>query len=448
MSAYIMESPPIPNNINSYNLGEEIEKSSYGSVYSATHKYTEEKVAIKILSKNKLMRNITEINLINNEIAILKILNHKNIIKLYEVLESDSYIYIVMELCQGKGLFDEIIKKKNLNEKEALIIFRQLIDAMKYMHNMNICHRDIKPENILFDENNKIKLIDFGFSFCYKNTNIKINDDYGTPSYACPEMHKGEKYNPELADVWSCGILLYTMISGYLPFSEEDEFLNEELIVKGQFDMPKNFSIQLQDLLKHMIEPNPKLRYRFNDVLISDWFTMSNDIPLIGGINIFQIAFPIDENLLNLCNAYGYDKEIIKSGLKENKYDSNTAVYRILLKKIGNIGIESISDLYSNEFKNYIESSINWYEDKDSMQKIKEYYIKEEKRYNLVQKQKNYFIQKQEEALRILDSVQEKYEEFRRNEDEKIFKLLEEENKYKKKWKIQQTLLQFQIIKL
>ena len=113
---------------------------------------------------------------------------------------------------------------------------------------------------------------------------------------------------------------------------------------------------------------------------------MSNDIPLIGRINIFQIAFPIDENLLNLCNAYGYDKEIIKSGLKENKYDSNTAVYRILLKKIGNIGIESISDLYSNEFKNYIESSINWYEDKDSMQKIKEYYIKEEKRYNLVQK--------------------------------------------------------------
>ena len=116
---------------------------------------------------------------------------------------------------------------------------------------MNICHRNIKPESILFDENNKIKLIDFGFSFCYKNTNIKINDDYGTPSYACPEMHKGEKYNLELADVWSCGILLYTMIRGYLPFSEEDEFLNEELIVKGQFDMPKNFSIQLQDLLKH-----------------------------------------------------------------------------------------------------------------------------------------------------------------------------------------------------
>ena len=135
-----------------------------------------------------------------------------------------------------------------------------------------------------------------------------------------------------------------------------------------------------------MIEPNPKLRYRFNDALISDWFTMSNNILLIGGIKIFQIDFPIDENLLNLWNAYDYDKEIIKSGLKENKYDSNTAVYRILLKKIWNIGIESISDLYSNEFKGYIESSIKWYEDKDSMQKIKEYYIKEEKRYNLVQK--------------------------------------------------------------
>ena len=78
-----------------------------------------------------------------------------------------------------------------------------------------------------------------------------IKKYFGIPSYVCPEMHKGEKYNPELADVWSCGILLYTMISGYLPFSEEDEFLNEELIVKGQFDMPKNFSIQLQDLLKH-----------------------------------------------------------------------------------------------------------------------------------------------------------------------------------------------------
>jgi serine/threonine protein kinase len=101
-----------------------------------------------------------------------------------------------------KGLFDEIIKKKNLNEKEALIIFQQLIDTMIYLHNMNICHRDIKPENILFDKNNEIKLIDFGFSFCYGNQNLKINDDFGTPSYACPEMHKGEKYNPELPDVW------------------------------------------------------------------------------------------------------------------------------------------------------------------------------------------------------------------------------------------------------
>ena len=430
MSSYRIEQP-IPKNINSYILESEIEKCSFGSVYTATHKYTEEKVAIKILSKTQLQRNITEINLINNEISILKILNHKNIIKLYEVLESDSYIYIVMEHCSGKGLFDEIIKKKNLNEKEALIIFQQLIDTMIYLHNMNICHRDIKPENILFDKNNEIKLIDFGFSFCYGNQNLKINDDFGTPSYACPEMHKGEKYIPELADVWSCGVLLYTMVSGYLPFSEEDDFLNGELIIKGQFDMPKFFSVQLKDLIKHMIEPNPKKRYRFIDILVSDWFTLNNDFSLTGGINIFQINFPIDENLLNLCNAYGYDKEIIRKGLKENKYDSNTAIYRILLKKINNINIESISDLHSNQFKNYINNTDNWFEDIERIKKVKEYYIKEEKRFNLVEKQKNEFIQKQEEALRILDTVQQKYEEFKRIEEEKIMKLIEEEEKKK-----------------
>ena len=430
MSSYIIDQP-IPKNINSYILESEIDKCSFGSVYTATHKYTEEKVAIKILSKTQLQRNITEINLINNEISILKILNHKNIIKLYEVLESDSYIFIVMEHCSGKGLFDEIIQKKNLNEKEALIIFHQLIDTMIYLHNMNICHRDIKPENILFDKNNQIKLIDFGFSFCYGNPNLKINDDFGTPSYACPEMHKGEKYIPELADVWSCGILLYTMVSGYLPFSEEDDFLNGELIIKGQFDIPKFFSVQLKDLIKHMIEPNPKKRFRFIDVLVSDWFTLNNDFSLIGGINIFQVNFPIDENLLNLCNAYGYDKEVIRKGLKENKYDSNTAIYRILLKKIKNIGIESISDLYSNQFINYINNTDNWFEDIERIRKVKEYYIKEEKRFNLVEKQKNDFIQKQEEALRILDTVQQKYEEFKRIEEEKIMKLIEEEEKKK-----------------
>ena len=213
----------IPKEINAYSIKNEIAKSALGGVYTAINEYTEEKVAIKIIDKERLQCNKLELALINNEITILKLLNHKNIIKLYEVFESKDFIYIVTELCEGKDMFDYICNKKTLPELEALNIFHQIVDAMIYIHDMNIVHRDIKPENVLFDSKGNVKIIDFGCSCYYSNSDTLLNEDIGTPSYACPEMHKGIWYRPEQADVWSCGVLLFIMVCGYHPFSEEDE---------------------------------------------------------------------------------------------------------------------------------------------------------------------------------------------------------------------------------
>ena len=338
----------LPREINAYTIGNEIGKSALGGVYSAINEFTDEKVAIKIISKDTLQYNKTELTLINNEITILKLLNHKNIIKLYEVFETQTNIYIVTELYTGKELFHYIYNKKILNEYEALTIFHQLIDAMVYLHEMNIVHRDIKPENILFDSYGNVKLIDFGYSCYYSNSDKTLNEDIGTPSYACPEMHKGIWYHPEQADLWSCGIVLYVMTCGYLPFSEEDEEDNGRLIENGEFTIPETLSAQLQDLLRHMLDPDPSTRYYFRDVVTHDWFNSNQALPdLVGGVNYFEMKYPIDMRVLTLCEAYGFDKDQVRAGLENNKYNNCTAVYRLCVKKVVDAGMCSISDLQS-----------------------------------------------------------------------------------------------------
>ena len=312
----------IPKTINAYNLEKVIGKGALGDVYSAINQYTDEKVAIKILSKQSLQQDKTELTLINNEITILKLLNHKNIIKLFEVFESTTHIFIVTELCTGKELFDFIYVKKKLSEPEALALFHQIIDAMVYLHEMKIVHRDVKPENILFDSHGSIKLIDFGFSCYYSNSDTSLNEPLGTPSYACPEMHKGIWYKPEQADVWSCGILLYVMVCGYLPFSEEDEEENQKLIEKGDFEIPTSLSPSLHNLLKNMIEPDPEKRFYFRDVITHEWFNMNPALPdLVGGVNYFDTKYPIDYRILNICESFGFDKDIVRAGLENNKYN-------------------------------------------------------------------------------------------------------------------------------
>ena len=412
------EQRTFPKEINAYTIENEIGKSALGGVYSAINEYTEEKVAIKIISKESLQYNKTELTLINNEITILKLLNHKNIIKLYEVFETESNIYIVTELCTGKELFHYIYTKKALNEYEALPIFHQIIDAMVYLHDMNIVHRDIKPENILFDSYGNIKIVDFGYSCYYSNSEKTLNEDLGTPSYACPEMHKGIWYHPEQADVWSCGILLYVMTCGYLPFSEEDEEENGRLIENGEYQIPDTLSPQLQDLIRHMLDPNPTTRYYFKDIITHDWFNSNQALPdLIGGVNYFKMKYPIDMRILNICETYGFDKDQVRAGLENNKYNNCTAVYRLCVKKVVDAGMTSISDLQSEEFKEYKYNKENWIDERESKKTKEDFERKEMERKRLLKIQEDEMAKIEEEALNKLEEINTEYLKYISNKE-------------------------------
>lgn len=362
----------IPKSVGAYILNQELGRGSFGVVYLGTNQFTGVQVAVKVLDKNELQQNEYELALINNEVTILKMLYHKNIVKLYEVFESALFIYIVTEYCEGKELFEYIYLKKSLQENEALMLFQEIIDAMIYLHSLQICHRDIKPENVLLS-NGKPKLIDFGFSTQYYPDEY-LKEDFGTPSYACPEMHKEEEYKGVLADSWSCGVLLYVMVCGYLPFDFDDETKNEELILKGEYDLPDELSEGVKDLIRHLIEVDLNKRYDFDKVKEHYWFS-SNNPKLIGGINIAKLRYPIDDRILHICSAYGFDEEIVSQGLEANKFNNATAVYQLCVKTIVNRGMTSISDLISEEFEKYINDKDNLlyseYED-DEIEEVEE----------------------------------------------------------------------------
>ena len=357
------EDKNINKNIGPYKILNKIKVELNSKIYLAKSKYTGDEVAIKTISKKKIQNNLEDLILVSNQIQSLKILKHKNIISLYEIYESPKYFYLIMEYLPKKNLIEKIILKKRLSENEALIIFIQLLDALIYIHKMNITHRNIRTEHILFDNNNHPKLIGFDYSTFYEK-NKKIKGMFGSLCYTCPEILNDEEYNPELADVWSLGIVLYVMICGYLPFSEEDDEKNKDLIIEGKVEYPKEISNKLKDLLKHMIEVNTCKRYNFQKIMKHPWvkkYTENKSI-FIGGLNVIEMRFPIDENILNIIekNFKNFDKNEIRENLIENKYNEGTGLYKLILEKIINMKINSVSDLFSDIFIEYIQNKENY----------------------------------------------------------------------------------------
>ena len=184
-------------------------------------------------------------------------------------METPETIYLVMEYCNTGELFDYIVSKDQLSEKQACMFYQDIIDALTYLHSQQIVHRDIKPENILLDTiNRKIncKIIDFGISKIYEKNKL-LETPCGTASYAPPEMHRNDPYDGIHSDVWSSGVLLFSMVCGFLPFNEEDEEENIRNILKGNYYIPEDdLSPELTDLLKHLMDINPKTRYNLEQI--------------------------------------------------------------------------------------------------------------------------------------------------------------------------------------
>ena len=347
----------LPSSIGHYDIKEKISEGGYSKIYLGISKYTNDKVCIKIIGKTLFSKNPDDLLLIKNEIDVLKLLKHRNILTLYEIYESPQYIFIVTEYLTSE-LLNLILNKKRLSEEDAVKIFVQLVDALQYTHKMNICHRDIRVEHVLFDNNNIPKLKDFGYS-CFYKKGKNLLEPVGSLPYACPEIIQQKSYDPELADVWSLGVCLFVMLCGYLPFSEEDDEKNNKLICSGKIDYPNEIGNICKDLLKKMLEVNPKKRVNFLKVTRHPWVKSSKEVKIIGGYNIYEMIYPVDERLLKIISEYGLDSKIVENELKLNKYNSNTGLFRLITKKIMELKYGTISDFASTPFIEYMKNTKN-----------------------------------------------------------------------------------------
>ena len=371
--------------IGDYLLNEEIGSGGFAKVVLGTHIPTGEKVAIKIMDKKQILSDELNKERVLSEISILKIVRHNNIIKLYEMMETPQKIYLVMEYCDGGELFDYIVSKQHLSEKQACVFFQEIIDALTYLHSQNIVHRDVKPENILLESFGKTmtcKLIDFGISRTYTLDKL-ISTPCGTASYAPPEMHRGEEYYGLLSDVWSAGVLLYAMVFGYLPFCEEDEDTNIDNIIKGNYEIPEEASPQLSDFLTHILDIDPLTRYDLDQIKKHPWYNIVSPPKALPGIIIGYHKIPIDERILNVCEAYGFDKNAVKKSVSENKYDNKSSIYYIILNKMKREGYDSIADLFSNDYLEYIKNPGNLIQKKEKKDKKDNDKKEEEKKKDL-----------------------------------------------------------------
>ena len=358
------------NKIDNYIIGKKLGEGTFSKVYIGTHKKTKEKVAIKVMSKNQIKEESDKQRIIK-EINIQKRCHHINIIQQYNIIETKTLIYIITEYASGGELFDYIVQKKKLYEIEACRFYNQIISGLEYLHKQRICHRDLKPENLLLDSNKILKIADFGLSSLYNKTNYKnnkLNTPCGSPCYAAPEMVSGKKYNGSSVDIWSSGIVLFTMVCGYLPFEDDNQRILFGKIARGIFSLPNFLSSSCRDLIKKILVTDPNKRFNFEDIKHHSWFNQCN---LNLGKNIFfqspgifinEDVIPIDRDIVKEIHL----KENIKikdivSLVIRNKHNDITTMYYLILNKKKKNKENSISDIShsSNQFLMYIKSSIS-----------------------------------------------------------------------------------------
>ncbi|KAJ3720435.1 hypothetical protein C8R42DRAFT_670720 [Lentinula raphanica] len=251
--------------IGNYTLGRVIGEGAYGKVRIGTHRLTSTRVAIKQIPKS-MSASLTR------EIHHHRQLHHPHITQMYEVIATESSIWIVTELCSGGELFDYLTEKGRLTEDETRFLFGQLCLAVAYLHEKGIVHRDLKLENVLLDERCRVKLGDFGFTREFER-GVLMDTYCGTTGYASPEMLQGKKYLGAEVDIWSLGVILYVLLTGMLPFDDDDEQIMRDKVILGEFEDPEWLSEDARDLIQNILQKEPSQRLTIPQILEHPWFT-------------------------------------------------------------------------------------------------------------------------------------------------------------------------------
>ena len=346
--------------IGDYILFDQIGQGTFSKVTSAVHTITEQIVAVKILDKSKIEDKV-DIERINREIEILKHIYHPNICQLYETYATMHNYYLMMEYVNGGDLFDYISENSFLSEHKACYFFRQLISVMEYLSSLGISHRDIKPENILLNEDRtQIKVIDFGLSN-YSDKSELLHSSCGSPCYASPEMLSGDPYWGLGTDIWSAGVVLYSMLVGGLPFDDAELKTLYEQIKGGKFFIPSTLSLEAIDLLKKILRVDPEKRIKIKEIKEHKWFNLEQNV-MYKGINITYQKMPCDFKVIQYIiknyfpeeniTLYNYSKMI-----KEYACNKYTATYYLVKKYI--LKKNDLNDNNDNIKENKKEKNIN-----------------------------------------------------------------------------------------
>ncbi|XP_021102074.1 serine/threonine-protein kinase MARK1 isoform X2 [Heterocephalus glaber] len=343
--------------IGSYRLQKTIGKGNFAKVKLARHVLTGREVAVKIIDKTQL--NPTSLQKLFREVRIMKILNHPNIVKLFEVIETEKTLYLIMEYASGGEVFDYLVAHGRMKEKEARAKFRQIINsrtagsmkcpflfsrststfsctsqivsAVQYCHQKCIVHRDLKAENLLLDADMNIKIADFGFSNEFTVGN-KLDTFCGSPPYAAPELFQGKKYAGPEVDVWSLGVILYTLVSGSLPFDGQNLKELRERVLRGKYRIPFYMSTDCENLLKKLLVLNPVKRGSLEQIMKDRWMNVGHEEEELKPYTEPEPDFN-DTKRIDVMVTMGFARDEINDALINQKYDEVMATYILLGRK-------------------------------------------------------------------------------------------------------------------
>mmetsp|Transcript_36190 Transcript_36190/g.86481 ORF Transcript_36190/g.86481 Transcript_36190/m.86481 type:complete len:449 (-) Transcript_36190:295-1641(-) len=263
----------MPKRVGKYELGKTLGEGTFGKVKRAVNTENGDIVAIKVLDKDKIQKQNMGAQ-VKKEISIMKLVHHTHVVKLIEVLASRSKIFIVLELVIGGELFDKIVSERKFDETQARFYFQQLVEGTLYCHSRGVCHRDLKPENLLLDQDDNLKISDFGLSAIWDDGARAelLHTTCGTPNYVAPEVLADRGYDGMAADTWSIGVILFVFLAGYLPFDEPTMSALFRKIQAADFEYPSWFSADVIALLDKILVPDPAKRLSLKQITQEEWY--------------------------------------------------------------------------------------------------------------------------------------------------------------------------------
>jgi len=325
-------------------LGKTLGEGTTGKVKVGFHKGSGFKVAVKIIRKDMLLSKPSVKAKVQREIVVMKLLNHPNVMKLYDVYETSKNLFLISELVEGGELFDYIVKRRTISHEESRRIFREIIAGVDYLHSHGVCHRDLKPENIMLDQDKHVKIVDLGMSAIMRKGEL-LATSCGSPHYASPQVVSGEHYDGKGADIWSCGVILFALMTSNLPFDDDNIRNLLQKVRRGFFKIPSFITGDIRDLISQMIVVDPRKRITMEGIKKHPWITGVNSpegplAPL--GDSVMDLdekplsANDLDQEVLSTmeCLLVGNRQELEKELTSQKASQLRTYYYTLLEQKL------------------------------------------------------------------------------------------------------------------